>query len=135
MAITKSIVFRTIGIADADGTNVTQYPLHVTESASVAITTTSDVVDDGQTLPAYCDVEFSAISYNTNIFNDSRVYTNAASEPLFATLVLTGATGAQSVNVTDTIVSGSFLYDGNRRGIQLTCTKRGVAPDLVVVNT
>jgi hypothetical protein len=135
MPITKSIVFRSIGIADADGTNVTQYPLHVTESAQASVTSTTDMVDDGQTLPAFWDVEFQAISYNTNIFDDSRVYTNAAAEPRYATLVLLGATGAQNMNITNSIVSATYLYDGNRRGIQLTCSKRAVDPDILVINT
>jgi len=132
MAITKPLIFTNIGIGDADGTNITYYPLHVSESATVTVTPTSDVVDNGQTLHAYYDLEVQAISFNTNLFADTRVYTNTTAEPTFATMFLVGATGAQNLNIGQSLISATRVYDGNRTGIQLTCTKRAVSDDTLV---
>ena len=132
MAITKPLIFTNIGIGDADGTNITYYPLHVSESATVTVTPTSDVVDNGQTLNAYYDLEVQAISFNTNLFADTRVYTNTTAEPTFATMFLVGATGAQTLNIGQSLISATRVYDGNRTGIQLTCTKRAVSDDTLV---
>jgi hypothetical protein len=135
MAITKPIIFTNIGIANADGSGVTYYPLHVSESATVSVTPTSDVIDDGLTLHAYFDLSVEVVSFNTNLYNDDRVYTNTTSEPKYATMVLTGAPGAQSLNIETTIISAVEVYDGNRTGIQLTCTKRAVSAELLANRT
>jgi hypothetical protein len=132
MAITKPLIFTNIGIGDANGTNITYYPLHVSESATVTVTPTADVVDNGQTLNAYYDLEVQAISFNTNLFSDTRVYTNTTAEPTYATMFLVGATGAQNLNIGQTIISATRVYDGNRTGVQLTCTKRAVSDDTLV---
>jgi hypothetical protein len=50
-------------------------------------------------------------------------------------MVLTGAPGAQSLNIETTIISAVEVYDGNRTGIQLTCTKRAVSAELLANRT
>jgi hypothetical protein len=132
MPITKPLIFTNVGVGDADGTNITYYPLHVSESATVTVTPTSDIVDAGLTLHAYYDLEVQVISFNTNLYNDTRVYTNTTAEPSYSTMFLSGATGAESLNIGQTLISATRVYDGNRTGIQLTCTKRAVSDDLLV---
>lgn len=126
MAITKPLVFTNIGIADADGTNTTFYPLHVSESATVTLTPVTDTVEDGQTLTASLDLAFEAVSFNTNLYSDARVYTNTTAEPIRATIILSGASGAQTLNIGGVYVTGNRVFDGNRTGIQITATKKGV---------
>lgn len=132
MPITKPLIFTNVGVGDANGSNITYYPLHVSESATVTVTPTSDVVDAGLTLHAFYDLEVQVISFNTNLYNDSRVYTNTTAEPTYATMFLSGATGAESLNIGQTLISATRVYDGNRTGIQLTCTKRAVSDNLLV---
>jgi hypothetical protein len=132
MAITKPLIFTNVGVADADGNNVAYYPLHVSESATVTVTPTFDIVDNNQSLAAFYDVSVEVVTFNTNLYNDSRVYTNATAEPTYATLILSGAPGAQTLNVTSSIISATRVYDGNRTGIQLTTTKRAVSADELV---
>jgi hypothetical protein len=132
MAITKPLIFTNIGIADADGSNVTFYPLHVSESATVSVTPTFDIIDNNQSLAAYFDVSVEAVTFNTNLYDDSRVYTNATAEPTYATMVLSGAPGAQTLNLTSSIISAARVYDGNRTGIQITLTKRAVSADELI---
>jgi hypothetical protein len=132
MPITKPLIFTNVGVGDANGTNITYYPLHVSESATVSVTPTSDVVDAGLTLHAFYDLEVQVISFNTNLYSDTRVYTNTTAEPTYATMFLSGATGAESLNIGQTLISATRVYDGNRTGIQLTCTKRAVSDDLLV---
>ena len=132
MAITKPLVFTNIGIADANGSNVTYYPLHVSESATVTLTPVTDTVEDGQTLTASFDLAFEAVSFNTNLYSDARVYTNTTAEPTRATIILSGATGAQTLNIGGVYVTGNRVFDGNRTGIQITASKRAVSGDLLV---
>jgi hypothetical protein len=89
-------------------------------------------VDAGLTLHAFYDLEVQVISFNTNLYNDNRVYTNTTAEPKYSTMFLSGATGAESLNIGQTLISATRVYDGNRTGIQLTCTKRAVSDDLLV---
>jgi hypothetical protein len=132
MPITKPLIFTNVGIGNADGTGITYYPLHVSESATVTVTPTSDVVDAGLTLNAFYDLEVQVVSFNTNLFSDARVYTNTTAEPTYATMFLAGATGAQTLNIGQTLISATRVYDGNRTGIQITCTKRAVSDELLV---
>jgi hypothetical protein len=132
MAITKPLVFTNIGIADANGSNVTYYPLHVSESATVTLTPVTDTVEDGQTLTASFDLAFEAVSFNANLYSDARVYTNTTANPTRATIILSGANGAQTLNIGGVYVTGNRVFDGNRTGIQITASKRAVSGDLLV---
>jgi hypothetical protein len=132
MAITKPLIFTNVGIADSNGANPIFYPLHVSESATVTVTPTFDIIDNNQSLAAFFDVSVEVVTFNTNLYNDTRVYTNATAEPTYATLLLSGAPGAQSLNITSSIISATRVYDGNRTGIQLTATKRAVSADELV---
>jgi hypothetical protein len=135
MAITKPLVFTNIGIANADGSGVTYYPLHVSESATVTITPTTDTVDNGQTLASFYDIAFEAVSFNANLYSDARVYTNTTATPTLATIILSGNTGAQTLNIGSVYVTGNRVFDGNRTGIQITASKRAVSGDLLVTLT
>lgn len=132
MAVTKPLVFTNIGIADADGSNVVFYPLHVSESATVTVTPTTDTVDNGQSLGAFYDIAFEAVSFNTNLYSDARVYTNTTAEPTLATIVFSGVSGAQTINIGDVYINGSRVFDGNRTGTQISGTARGVAIESVL---
>lgn len=132
MAITKPLIFTNVGVGDADGSNITYYPLHVSESATVTVTPTADIVDAGLTLNAFYDLSVEIISFNTNLYADNRVYTNTTAEPTYATMFLSGTTGAETLNIGQTLISSTRVYDGNRTGIQLTCTKRAVSDELLV---
>jgi hypothetical protein len=135
MAITKPLIFTNIGIGDANGANVTFYPLHVSESATVTVTPTNDVVDNGQTLASYYDIAFEAVSFNANLFNDARVYTNTTATPTLATVILSGAQGAQTMNIGGVFITGNRVFDGNRTGVQITASKTAVSSDLLVTLT
>jgi hypothetical protein len=132
MPITKPLIFTNIGIGNSDGSSITYYPLHVSESATVTVTPTSDLVDAGLTLNAFYDISVEIISFNTNLYADNRVYTNTSAEPTYATMFLSGATGAETLNIGQTLISATRVYDGNRTGISLTCTKRAVSDELLV---
>lgn len=132
MPITKPLIFTNIGIGNSDGSGITYYPLHVSESATVTVTPTSDLVDAGLTLNAFYDISVEIISFNTNLYADTRVYTNTTAEPTYATMFLSGATGAETLNIGQTLISATRVYDGNRTGISLTCTKRAVSDELLV---
>lgn len=132
MSVTKPLIFTNVGIGDANGTNITYYPLHVSESATVTVTPTFDTVENGLQLSAFYDLEVSVISFNANIFSDTRVYTNTTATPKLATLYLSGATGAQNLNIGSTYLNATRVYDGNRTGIQVTATKRAVSDDTLV---
>lgn len=132
MAITKPLIFTNVGIGDSNGSNITYYPLHVSESAVVTVTPTSDIVDAGLTLHAFYDMSVEIISFNTNLYADNRVYTNTSAEPKYATLFLSGATGAETLNIGQTLISATRVYDGNRTGISLTCTKRATSDQQLV---
>lgn len=133
MSVTKPLIFTNVGIANADGTGVTFYPLNVSESATVTVTPTTDMLENGQTLPAFFDVEVQVVSFNANIYSDTRVYSNSTVTPSQARMILSGATGAQTLNIGPTYITATRVYDGNRTGIQLTATQRGVS-DVVLVN-
>lgn len=126
MAITKPLVFTNIGIADADGSNAVFYPLHVSESATITVTPTTDTLDNGQSLGAFYDISFEAVSFNTNLYSDARVYTNTSAEPTLATIIFSGTTGAQTLNIGDVFINGSRAFDGNRTGTVISGTARGV---------
>ena len=132
MATTKPIIFTSIGIGDADGTNVTNYDLYLTDQRSITVTPTYDMVDDGLSLPAFWDVDIEAMTFNSNAYGDARVYTNASATVTKSTLVLRGAPGAQTMNITSAIVSGHRVYDGNRTAVMLKITKRAVSADELV---
>jgi hypothetical protein len=132
MPITKPLIFTNIGIGNSDGSGIIYYPLHVSESATVTVTPTSDLVDAGLTLNAFYDISVEIISFNTNLYADNRVYTNTTAEPTYATMFLSGATGAETLNIGQTLISATRVYDGNRTGISLTCTKRAVSDELLV---
>jgi hypothetical protein len=132
MPITKPLIFTNIGIGNSDGSGIIYYPLHVSESATVTVTPTSDLVDAGLTLNAFYDISVEIISFNTNLYADNRVYTNTTAEPKYATMFLSGATGAETLNIGQTLISATRVYDGNRTGISLTCTKRAVSDELLV---
>lgn len=132
MAVTKPLIFTNVGVGDADGSNITYYPLHVSESATVTVTPTADIVDAGLTLNAFYDISVEIISFNTNLYADTRVYTNTTAEPKYSTMFLAGATGAETLNIGQTLISATRVYDGNRTGISLTCTKRAVSDELLV---
>lgn len=132
MPVTKPLIFTNVGIGNADGSGITYYPLHVSESATVTVTPTADIVDAGLTLNAFYDLSVEIISFNTNLYADTRVYTNTTAEPQYATMFLSGATGAETLNIGQTLISATRVYDGNRTGIQLTCTKRAVSDELLV---
>lgn len=133
MAITKPLVFTNIGIADANGANVTYYPLHLSESATVTLTPTNDTLDNGQTLASFYDVTVEAVSFNANLYSDARVYTNTTATPTLATIILSGTTGAQTLNIGGVYINGSRVFDGNRTGVQITASKRGVSSDIITL--
>ncbi len=133
MAITKPLVFTNIGIADANGANVTYYPLHLSESATVTLTPTNDTLDNGQTLASFYDVTVEAVSFNANLYSDARVYTNTTATPTLATVILSGTTGAQTLNIGGVYINGSRVFDGNRTGVQITASKRGVSSDIITL--
>lgn len=132
MAITKPLIFREIVVADADGSNGIGYPIHLSESAQAVVTPVFNKVDDGQSLPARFSIEFEAVSFNTNLYNESRVYSNTAAEPVYATLMLLGAPGSQNLNIVNSLVSAFPVFDGDRTGIKLTTTKDAVSQDTLV---
>ena len=98
----------------------------------MTVTPTSDIVDAGLTLHAFYDMSVEIISFNTNLYADNRVYTNTSAEPKYATLFLSGATGAETLNIGQTLISATRVYDGNRTGISLTCTKRATSDQQLV---
>lgn len=135
MAITQPLIFERIrvGAAGAALASMTNYDLHLTDSASVTVTPITDMVDDGQTLVSGYDVAFTVTVYNTSLLSDGNVYTNAALSPTSAKIVFDGVNGATSLNVDNVIINGSRVFDGNRMGITVQGSKRGVAIDDVVL--
>lgn len=118
MAATKTLVFTGISVNGVD------YTLHLNEGVEVNIEPLTDLVEDGQTLISAYDVSFSVNVYDDSPLTDNNVNSNTAATPVRATLVFTGAAGADSVTITNVIVNANKVYDGNRMAVQLTGTKR-----------
>jgi hypothetical protein len=135
MAITRPLVFTNVGIGDATGATPNFYPLHVSESATVTVTPTTDTIDNGQTLTSFYDVSVEFVSFNANVINDARVYNNATATPVLGSILLQGAAGAQNINVTGVYINSERVFDGNRSGIRIFATKRGVSDAQVITLT
>lgn len=135
MSITKPLVFQAVGVGGGSGTGVVQYPLMVTDSASIAITPVMDTLDNNQQLPSAFDVTAEVISFNSTLLNDTNVYSNTAATPVLASLCFIGATGSQTINVLNVYVTAHRVFDGNRTGIKLVAQKRATNADLITTTT
>ena len=124
MAVTKTLIFSNITIANATGGAANTYPLHLTESATVTVTPVNDTVDDGQTLASAYDVSFSVSVYNTTLLSDPNVYADASTNPTLARIIFNPATGGQKLNVENVYINANRSFEGNRTAIVLTGSKR-----------
>jgi len=117
MAITKSLIFDKVTINGVD------YSPHLADSAEVTIEPVNQSVKNNQTLPSAWDVSFSVDVLNTNV-NTGAVYTSSSAEPVETWILFTGASGAQSLNITDVIITATPNFEGERTAYTLTGTKR-----------
>jgi len=124
MAVTKTLIFSNLTIANATGGAANTYPLHVTESAEVTLTPVTDTVDDGQTLASAYDVSFTVDVFNTTLLSDPHVYKDASTSPVLARIIFNPATGGQQLNVENVYINANRDFSGNRTAIRLTGTKR-----------
>lgn len=118
MATGKTLVFSNISVGGV------AYGLHLTEGAEVTIEPLTDAVEDNQELVSAYDISFSANLYNTAVLSDTNVYTNTANTPTKTTVVFTGASGGQTLTVTNVIVNGQFTFDQNRGAARISGRKR-----------
>lgn len=118
MATGKTLVFSNISVGGV------AYGLHLTEGAEVTIEPLTDAVEDNQELVSAYDISFSANLYNTAVLSDTNVYTNTANTPSKTTVVFTGASGGQTLTVTNVIVNGQFTFDQNRGAARISGRKR-----------
>lgn len=126
MAATKPIIYKEIEITDAGGANAAQFDKHLVENASVTPTPSTSMVDDGQTLTDFYDVEFQADVYEASLLADARVYSDGGSEPVKADIIFKGAAGSQDLKIESVIINGNHNFEGNRRAVRITGTKRAV---------
>jgi hypothetical protein len=127
MAITKSLVFQNVVIANADGTSQVTYENPITETLTVSITPVTDTVGAGRTLPASYDVAVEGVRLlNTNVYNDARVYgSNTAAEAVLGRMIFRGVAGALNLNIGSTLINGRRDYgDANRAGVVLSFSER-----------
>ena len=138
MAITKSLVFQNVALANADGTSQTTFELPITETLTITINPVTDTVGAGRTLPASYDVSCEGVRLlNTNVYNDFRVYgSNTAAEPVTARMIFRGVSGALNLNVGATIINGRRDYgDANRAGVVLSFTERVTNVEAFVIES
>jgi len=121
MAATKTLVFTGINVGGTDYSN------HLNEGFEVTLEQLTDLVRDGQTLVSAWDVSFSVLVYDDAPLSDSNIVSNTAQTPALTTVTFTGATGTDSIVISDVIVNASKVYDQNRMAVQLTGTKRAVS--------
>lgn len=121
MAATKTLVFTGINVGGTDYSN------HLNEGFEVTLEQLTDLVRDGQTLVSAWDVSFSVLVYDDAPLSDSNIVSNTAQTPVLTTVTFTGATGTDSIVISDVIVNASKVYDQNRMAVQLTGTKRAVS--------
>jgi len=128
MAITRNLTFTGITI---NGVSFTE---HLQESAEITIEPVTDLVDDGQTLPAAYDVSFAVDIYDANVLTNAvaDVYSDSSTSPNKIDVVFTGISGGTNVTISNVIVNGSKKYDQNRVAVTVSGTKRGVSLSSVI---
>lgn len=120
MAATKPLIFTGITIGgDA-------YDKHLAENAEITLEPTSTLVDDGQTKVDFYDVTFQCDLYNEDVLSDANVNTSSDDDAK-TTLVFTGVSGGQTVTIADIMVNATLTFDGNRKAVRLTGSKRAVS--------
>lgn len=129
MAATKTLVFTGISI------NGVSYSQHLNEGVEVSIEPLTDLVRDGQTLVSAYDVSFAVNVYDDGPLTDTNVYTNTSQTPVLANVVFTGATGGQTLTVSNVIVNGNKVYDQNRTAVNLFGTKRTTTLALAIAES
>jgi len=125
MAITKSLIFQNITIANADGASQITYELPETESATITVEPVNDTVGAGRTLTSAFDISAEVRVLNTNVYSDTRVYgSNTAAEPVLGRMIFRGVAGSININAGSTLISGRRDYSGNRSGVILSFSER-----------
>ncbi len=124
---TKPLIFSEIEIQDSGGTNGSTFDKHLVESAEVTLEAATSEIEDGQSLTDYYDVSFSVGLYDDTVLADSRVYTDASTEPIKANILFKKATGATTLTIEGVIINGNKDFGGNRVQAMLSGSKRAVS--------
>jgi hypothetical protein len=136
MAITRSLIFQNVVLANANGASQTTYELPETESVEITVTPVNDTVGAGRTLVASFDISGTVRLANTNVYNDARVYgSNTAAEPVEARIIFRGVAGSININAGPTFLNGVSKYDGNRKFTELTFTERVTNVEAFMIET
>ena len=129
----KPLIFDEIEIQDTDGANASQYDKHLTESATVTPSPTTDQIDDNQTQTAFYDTNFEVRLNSREVLQDQRVYSDASESPEKATILFKRASGAVTLKIESVIINANPVYENNRSQIRLHGSKRAVSIDNSVV--
>lgn len=132
MAGTRPLIFDSIEISDAGGGNPEEYDKHLVERATVTPEPATTMIDDGQTITDYYDLTFEVGLYNADVLDDTRVYSDASTEPVRTDITFKRASGAVSLKIESVIINGNKDFSGNRVQSVLTGSKRGVSIDSVI---
>jgi hypothetical protein len=126
MAITKTLIFTGVEITEptTPTPTVTDYSLHLVDSAEVTVEPVNDTIDDGQTLTAAWDVSFSFKIYDDAITTNGGIYKDATATPVKVQIRFTGASGGATLTVTNVICNATPQFDENRVSYLITGTKR-----------
>ena len=136
MAITRPLIFDEIKISDVGGGNPVSYATHLVDTAEVNAEATTSMVDDGQTLVDFYDVTFQIDLYDDALLADSRIRTSGGDPLTRGQIEFSRSSGASSLTITNVIINGNRVFDGNRVKVRLTGSKRAVAiEDTVTVTT
>lgn len=121
MAATKTLIFTGISIGG------TPYDKHLMEGAEVTLEPQTTMIDDGQTLIDSYDVTFQVDLYESDVLSNANVNKDAGVDPTKTTVVFTGATGAQTLTISNVIVNATYNFENNRTAVRLTGSKRAVS--------
>ena len=133
----QPLIFKEIRITDAGGDlSPETYGLHLVESAEVTLEPVTSEVEDGQTLTDRYNATFAVNLYDTTALADARVYTDTAATPVKGDITFMGsADGTANIRLSNVIINGNRVFDGNRVAARLHGSKTGVTVDTITVTT
>jgi hypothetical protein len=132
----QPLIFKEILIATSADASPETYDLHLVESAEVTLEPVTSEVEDGQTLTDRYNASFSVDLYDLTALADARVYTDATAAVTKGNITFKGsADGTADLKLSNVIINGTRVFDGNRVKARLTGTKTGIDIDTIAVTT
>lgn len=136
MATAKPLIFTGVTIEDSGGGSPATFETHLMDGREIGIETEESMIDDGQTLVDSYGANISFLIYDLAILSDTRVNTDAGTDPVRGRITFNGATGSDDLQLDNVFLNGVRDFSGNRTAARISCTKRSVSSaDAITVVT